>query len=47
MFIEVGEQALVLHNSGNTEAAMRELKSATELARIIAYSADDVQQGGA
>mgnify|MGYP006863160925 CR=1 FL=1 len=44
-FIEVGEQALATHKIGHTEIALKELKSAVDLARIIAYASVDKQQG--
>lgn len=40
-FIEVAEQALATHKIGQTEIALKELKSAVELARIIAYASED------
>lgn len=40
-FIEVGEQALATHKIGYTEIALKELKSAVELARIIAFSSEN------
>jgi hypothetical protein len=40
-FIEVGEQALATHKMGYVEIALKELKSAVELARIIAYASDN------
>ena len=40
-FIEVGEQALALHKIHHTELALKELKSAVELARVIAYASDN------
>jgi hypothetical protein len=39
--IEVGEQALATHRIGYIEIALKELKSAVELARIIAYAAEN------
>jgi hypothetical protein len=40
-FIEVGEQALELHKIHYIELALKELKSAVELARIIAYASEN------
>ena len=40
-FIEVGEQALATHKMGYVEIALKELKSAVELARIIAYASEN------
>lgn len=40
-FIEVGEQALATHKIGHIEIALKELKSAVELARVIAYSSEN------
>jgi hypothetical protein len=40
-FIEVGEQALATHKMGYTEIALKELKSAEELARIISYASEN------
>ena len=40
-FIESGEQALTTHRIGYTEIALKELKSAVELARIIAFASDN------
>ena len=40
-FIEVGEQALELQKIHYTELALKELKSAVELARIIAYASEN------
>jgi hypothetical protein len=40
-FIEVGEQALALQKIHHTELALKELKSAVELARIIAYASEN------
>ena len=40
-FIEIGEQALELQKIHYTELALKELKSAVELARIIAYASEN------
>ena len=40
-FIEVGEQALALQKIQYIELALKELKSAVELARIIAYASEN------
>jgi hypothetical protein len=40
-FIEAGEQALATHRIGYTEMALKELKEAVELARIIAYASEN------
>ena len=40
-FIEVGEQALATNRIGEIQIALGELKSAVELARCIAYAAEN------
>jgi hypothetical protein len=40
-FIEAAEQAETLRSVGFQELAFKELKSAKELARIIAYASED------
>ena len=40
-FIEVGEQALATNSIGHTQIALKELKSAVELARVIAFASEN------
>jgi hypothetical protein len=40
-FIEVGDQAIATNNIGHIQIAMKELKSAVELARCIAYASEN------
>jgi hypothetical protein len=40
-FIEVGEQAIATNKIGEIQIALAELKSAVELARIIAYASEN------
>ena len=40
-FIEIGEQALATNRIGEIQIALAELKSAVELARIIAYASEN------
>lgn len=43
-FIEIGMQALVLRKQGYQEIAFKELESAIQLARCIAYASQDKQE---
>ena len=44
IFIKIGDQALELKRIGEVNMAMKELKSAVEMARIIAYASENKDQ---
>ena len=44
IFIQLGDQALELDRSNEWSMAMKELKSAVEMARIIAYASENKEE---